>query len=474
MSSPEASDSSPESASAAVGVVDGGTAESKDAAQLIEASEPHNLLWLEIHQVAYRIAWIFKTESVIMPAFVDAIVGPAGGAWARGCLPVLNRIGQSVPPLFYAATLRDLPQKRWALIVSTILMAVPFLALAAIWAVLGPAMPGWVPIFLVLYFVFFATTGINQLASGTVLGKLVQADHRGGLIAVSGTFGTVGASTLAWFLLQYWLSLPDRGWAYIFGFTGLGFIVAGLLALPLIEPNDTPAESHPDWRLRLWDSWTLFRDDRHFRRLLLVAMLFITAQFLFPHYQALGRQFTEKEAAEVTPGGDVLGFQMMLWIVVQNLGVGLFSFIFGHLADWYGNRLVLRIVVFGAALTPLSALLFVSGWLGPPERLYWLTFVLLGLLPVGLRTVQNYTLELCPPTDHPRYVSTLSLSQALPLCLSPLMGIVMDLFGFDLAFYFIAGLIGIAGLLTLDMLEPRSDPTLAHGQKLDSYEPERE
>src|SRR5262245_61583653 len=109
------------------------------AAKMIEEHESHNLLWLEIHQVAYRIAWIFKTESVIMPAFVDAIVG-SNAAWVRGCLPVLNRVGQSVPPLFYAATLRDLPQKRWALIGSTLLMAVPFFVLAAMWAFLGPNM----------------------------------------------------------------------------------------------------------------------------------------------------------------------------------------------------------------------------------------------------------------------------------------------------------------------------------------------
>jgi MFS family permease len=251
-----------------------------------------------------------------------------------------------------------------------------------------------------------------------------------------------------------------------------------------MEPDDEPAKSHPDWRLRLWDAWTLVRDDRHFRRLLLVAMLFVTAQFIFPHYQALGRLATTAalgpaEAAAGMGGaaargeaGGGLGFQMMLWIVVQNLGVGLFSFVFGHLADWYGNRLVLRIVIFGAALTPLAALALAFGWLGPPERWFWLTFALLGLLPVGLRTVQNYTLELCPPTDHPRYVSTVSLGQALPLCLSPVIGLVMDYFSFPAVFCLVAGLIAIGGLLTLDMIEPREDLWIAKGEKIDSYVPD--
>ncbi|HID75426.1 MAG TPA: hypothetical protein EYP56_05445, partial [Planctomycetaceae bacterium] len=63
----------------------------------IERCEARNLLLLATHQIVFRIGWVFKTESVIMPAFVDLVAGPG---WVRGCLPVLNRLGQSVPPVF--------------------------------------------------------------------------------------------------------------------------------------------------------------------------------------------------------------------------------------------------------------------------------------------------------------------------------------------------------------------------------------
>ena len=51
----------------------------------IEPRETRNLVTMAVHQVVFRIGWIFKTESVIVPAFVDAVAGPG---WVRGLLPM--------------------------------------------------------------------------------------------------------------------------------------------------------------------------------------------------------------------------------------------------------------------------------------------------------------------------------------------------------------------------------------------------
>ena len=59
-----------------------------------------NFLVLAWYQVVIRVGWIFKTESIIVPAFVDMIAGPG---WVRGCLPALNRLGQSIPPVILVA-----------------------------------------------------------------------------------------------------------------------------------------------------------------------------------------------------------------------------------------------------------------------------------------------------------------------------------------------------------------------------------
>ena len=47
----------------------------------VEAAASRNFLLLALHQVVIRVGWIFKTESVIIPAFLDSIAGPG---WVRG------------------------------------------------------------------------------------------------------------------------------------------------------------------------------------------------------------------------------------------------------------------------------------------------------------------------------------------------------------------------------------------------------
>ena len=92
--------------------------------QVIHDHEQRNLVVLCIHQVMLRIAWIFKTESVIMPAFLDTI---GGSGWLRGCLPVLNRAGQSIPPVYCADALRGARLKKRVLLMTTSLMGIPLI-----------------------------------------------------------------------------------------------------------------------------------------------------------------------------------------------------------------------------------------------------------------------------------------------------------------------------------------------------------
>ena len=49
--------------------------------------EATNTLGIEAYQVLVRIGWIFKTETIIMPAVLDALVD---SGTLRGLLPVLN------------------------------------------------------------------------------------------------------------------------------------------------------------------------------------------------------------------------------------------------------------------------------------------------------------------------------------------------------------------------------------------------
>ena len=401
-----------------------------------------------MYQVALRVGWIFKTESVIMPAFLDAI---AGAGWLRGCLPVLNRLGQSVPPLLFADRLQHMAKKKWALVSTGLLMAVPFLILSPLWIGLGRLGVArdrllWLPaFFLAMYGIFFAMTGMNQLSFSTLQGKLIQANRRGRLMTLAGLFGSIFAILCAWFVLPEWLQRPGGGFGLIFAITGAGFLVSALIGILINEPADVGTVKQTLLlRQHFHRAWRTYQDDPDFRRLAWATMLFTSAMMLFPHYQALGREQLGSTQ------GDLLG-----WLIAQNAGMGFFSLVTGALADRYGNRLSLRVCMFFAATAPVIALGLAEGVLPGGRDWYWLAFLMLGLTPLTIRCLMNYALELIDEVHHARYVSTLTLTMAVPFLFSPLVGWFVDLWGFVPVFWGVTVLIIGGGLMTFRLIEPR-------------------
>jgi hypothetical protein len=141
------------------------------------AREPRNTLWIIVYQVLVRVGWLFKTETVIMPAVLDAVVD---SGTLRGLLPILNRGGQSLPPLFFAGPLGRMRRKWPAAVVTTAVMAACFGVLALLWGRLAPTRPELLAgVFLLLYGTFAAVNGLNQLVLATLQGKLIAAGNRG-------------------------------------------------------------------------------------------------------------------------------------------------------------------------------------------------------------------------------------------------------------------------------------------------------
>ena len=422
----------------------------------IRALESKNLVTLAAHYISLRLGWIFKTETVIMPAFMDAI---SGAGWLRGCLPVVNRVCSSLPPLFFAPGLKAAPRKKTMLWVTTFAMAIPFCVLAVTWlrvwqpdVGLLASTRGWMPaLFLVCYGVVFFFTGLQRLAWSTLQGKLIRANRRGRLLAISGLLGSVISVTAVLLLIPGWLKQPDGGFAWIFLMTATGFVLAGVLVCLVQEPADPQVEG-PRRRAGqlLLEAWELFKTNRPFRRIACVAMLFISIQLAFPHFQTLGRTTLSDQQLEQ-------GSYLMHWVVAQNIGFGVGTFLFGWLADFCGNRLVIRIEILLLASVPLLALLPAESFGGH----YWIIFGLLGLTPLTFRTIYNYVLELAPPSEHPRHIATLNLAMTVPFFASPAVGWMIDEFGFEPIFVGVAIIVTGGGLLTFGMVEPRRNEHLA-------------
>lgn len=398
---------------------------------------------LALYQIVLRTGWIFKTESLIMPAVLDSI---SGAGWVRGWLPLLNRVGQAVPPMLWAQRIKLRPQKKRVVFTSTALMAFLFLGLTSMFAFpLRSEHAAWTPLlFLILYAIFFSCIGVNQVAFATLQGKLIETNRRGHLLSVSNIIGAVTAVACAFLLLPLWLQGHAPRFDLVFGFSGVLFAASAVCALLLVEPadqmRDEPAE-HP-WRSLLTGCRVLV-DDVRFRRLAVASAAFGASFMLFPHYQSLGLR---------TMRQDLLS--LMWWVIIQNIGTGLFSIPLGWIADRHGNRLALQVSLLGVVAAPVFSLLALHGGaLG--VRAYSLVFVLVGLTPVVLRTFQNYALEFCSPDDHPRYLGVQGLCMSLPIFLSPLAGLCIDRFGFEPVFLVIAAIVLAGWVLTFGMHEPR-------------------
>jgi predicted MFS family arabinose efflux permease len=403
--------------------------------------ERRNFWILVIYQVVLRAGWIFKTESVVMPHAADAL---DESGLTRGWLPLLNRLGQSVPPLLAAGFVRHLPRKQIAFMGTTALMTLCFLGLTSLWLIPGLSDAQLAPLaYLLLYGLFFAAIGVNQLVYNTIQGKLIRPNRRGRLLMLADFAGASLAVLCAVVLLMRWLHEDHADYAAIFGFTTSLFAAASAMSWLLVEPPDPPGQTLAHQRPLLGGAWQALRENPNFRRLTLVAALFSTTLVLFPHYQALARQ----RLGLGTPW-------LVWWVVAQNAGTAFFSLITGPLADAHGNRRALSLVTLLIAGGPLAALAALQ-WPGLGRIAFPLVFSLVGLTPVAQKTFNNYTLEIVPREHHPRYLSTLSLSMALPIAFSPLASVMIRLVGFEAVFLIVVGLLLAGWLLSFGLEEPR-------------------
>jgi len=405
-----------------------------------------NFVLLTIYQIVLRCGWIFKTESIIIPAVLDLI---AGSGWVRGFLPILGRIGQSCPPLFYADRLRSLPHKKWSLFGTSLAMSVVFAGLAAMFipgvaTAIGES--AMVVGFLGFYFLFFCATGLNQLGFGTTQGKLIPPHLRGRLMLASNVIGAIIAISLAAWLLPKWLEGNTIQVNWIFGFAAFAFVLSALSVVGLKENRDQLEKKSLSPKHLLLESYLVVRKDARFRWVCLIAAAFGFSLMLFPHYQALARQRLDVDLS-----------RMIFWVIIQNAGTAIFSLLGGPLADWKGNRLVLRTMLFGVMILPLGSMALVHSGETGIYLFDWL-FLFVGVTPITFRAFTNYTLELVPAELHPRYLATQSLCIAIPMVLSPFVGLLIDLTSFEAVFSGIAVILLIGWTMTWFLVEPRHEP----------------
>lgn len=404
--------------------------------------ETHNLVVLALNQVLFRIGWMFKTETVIVPAFLDAV---SGAGWMRGFLPVLNRLGQSIPQLFWVSRLRNIRKKKWAFAGVIVGMSIPFGILAIVNHFVTGNYPWWLAwLFLALYFLFFVFGGLNSLSFGTLQGKLIRPTRRGALLWIASFFGTIPAIAVTLWFMPGWLRQDPPAFDRIFAMVAVCMFFSALLVLLVKEPADKVGPKERKTKGTIREVIGVLRADANLRRLILVVILANSGMLLFPHYQAFGRELL-----------GLGGGHLAIWVAVQSASVGCLSILVGRLADRRGYRITLQLLIIAGSVAPLLAIgiAFLPGLAG--GRLFFLVYVAMGVAPLGIRATTNYTLEICEPDQYARYLSTVILVGAIPFLFSPLIGLLIDLIGFCPVFLFVVILILCAAAFSFGLDEPR-------------------
>ena len=362
---------------------------------------------------------------------------------------MLNRLGQSIPPMLVSDQVRRVQRKKLLAVSCAAAMGTCFLLLAGIWLAVGEEVPKWLPfLFLVVYTAFWLCVGLHNLSISLLYGKLVEATSRGRLMLIATTIGSIFAVTCAWFLMRQWLDDEHPNFVMLFLFTGILFLTASITATALVEqPDVTDSDSVKPKTVyqSLSAAVTIFKNDRNFQLLTLVAACFGVSITLFPHYQAYAKQSLNLSISSLVP-----------WVIAQNIGAAAFSILFGKLADSFGNRLALKFAMLLISTIPLLTMLMVNFPTSNPEVGLYFVFFLLGSMPVTIRLFNNYTLEISNRDQQPIYLSTLGAFTALPVVLiSTIVGIMVDLVGFESVFAVVGSIVFVGWTLTFRLKEPR-------------------
>ena len=94
--------------------------------------------------------------------------------------------------------------------------------------------------------------------------------------------------------------------------------------------------------------------------------------------------------------------------------------------------------------------------------MYPVVFFLLGLTPIMVRFLTNYTLEVTPRSRHPLYLSTLGIFISLPVIATSLIfGALIDVAGFETVFIVVLCFLLVGFATTFLLKEPRATPERA-------------
>ena len=372
--------------------------------QEIETHYRHNFVVNVLDFSAYTMGLSFASFMTILPLYVSQLTT---STFLIGLIPALANTGWTLPQLFTANRVGQLPRKKPYVLAVSIGERLPFLLLAL-------SIIGWsqapAAVSLTLFFVLMAaysfSGGLVGVAWQDYIAKIIPLRKRGTFFGVAnslgGLLGTAGAYASALILERY--PFP-RNFAICFlmafAAVSLSWIFFSLGKEPAIASAKPPISQREYWR-RLP---AILRQDRNFVLYLSSRAVIILGSMAsgFLTVYAMNRfQMPQQSAGWFT--GALLA------------GQALSNPLMGRLGDRKGHKLVMELSTIVSALAMTLALTARSAvWFYP-------VFGLVGCTSSGWLSSMSITYEFCAPEDRPTYIGLTNTLLWPVLTLAPMLG----------------------------------------------------
>ncbi|MFH1761921.1 MAG: MFS transporter, partial [bacterium] len=356
-----------------------------------------NFYIIALQQICFRLGWIFKTESIVIPALITSLTA---SPFILGLFPMVSRLGKFIPQLTAANFIEPLRKRKYALIVLNIGALGPW-TIVTIWCWLKPENKNlFLWFFLFAYMAFWICTGAGNLAVRTIIGKVVRYNFRGRVIKIIGLYGgifTVICSLTAAFMLKS--ILFPYNFAVLFTFSSIFFFLALICAMIIREP-DYPVEAKRD-KVNIYfiSAFKLLFSDRNLRKIIFIGWTYSITAALFPFY-------TVYAIKDIGVPLNLLAFGLFFQHGANALG----EIFLGPVADRKGNKSVLIILSLLAAIIPLLPLIINHLFIRSIGiYLFNSVFLMIGFGISRETYLQNYLLESSSLGKQPLYMGTVNL-----------------------------------------------------------------
>lgn len=391
--------------------------------------------------VGFGLALTFASSTTVLPDYISRLTD---SAVVVGLFTAASSGAWLLPQLIFAQFLTNKRRKKPYVILGALLGRPLYLLYAlALWlGLLSPQLA--LLLFFVAQMLFMGTDALAAVAWFDLLAKAIPEERRGRLIGMSQVVRGLlafGAGVVIAALLG------NRGPAFPQNYAGLIALAGGFLLLSIfslsfvVEPDEPVAEERISWRDYMPLLVQTLRQDRAFRRLLIVRLLAGFDGLALSFYILFATQ--KLGLAPQTVG---------LFTVVQTLGGILASVGLGVVSERAGSHRVVQISTALGLTAPLVGLglaLFGVQDGALVTTIYAYVFLAVGVVQSAIMLgLFNYILELAPPIQRPTYIGLFNTIGGVLLVVPPLGGWLLQRTSYGALFGITCGILILAHLLS--------------------------